>query len=225
MPLKGTYVIENLKVEEMKNIIVVFILLVGVKQSNSQTYDEWFRQKKTQKKYLLEQISALQTYIGYVEKGYSIAAGGLKTISDIKHGDFNLHNNFFNSLSSVNPQVKKYSKVAAIIAMQISIANLIHNTVRQCKQLTNVELNYLQRVFNKVLDGCAENLDALIALITDGDEQMKDDERIRRIDMLYADMQEKNMFVQSFSHSAKGLVMQRRNEKYDVTIEKKLNGL
>jgi hypothetical protein len=209
----------------MKNIIITLLFLALGKLSHSQTYDEWFRQKKTQKKYLLEQIAALQTYIGYAEKGYSIATNGLKTIRDIKNGDFNIHNNFFNSLSSVNPQVKKYSKVAAIIAMQISIAKLVHNTIKQCKLLTSTELDYLQHVFKYVLDDCTKNLDDLIALITDGEQQMKDDERIKRIDHLYTDMQDKQVFVQTFSHSAKGLSVQRRNEQYDIQIEKKLNGL
>ena len=212
----------------MKNVIIILSLLVVGELCQAQTYDEWFRQNKIQKKYLLQQIAALKTYIGYAEKGYSIVNNGLKTISDIKHGDFNLHNNFFNSLSSVNPQVKKYSKVAAIIAMQVSIAKLVHNTMKQCtdsKQLTVTELNYLQQVFNNVLDDCAKILDDLIALVTDGEQQMKDDERIKRIDMLFADMQDKQVFAQSFSHSAKGLSVQRRNDQYDNEIGKKLNGL
>lgn len=212
----------------MKNIIIILVFFVVTKISHAQTYDEWFRQKKTQKKYLLEQIAALQTYISYAEKGYSIATKGLKTIKDIKNGDFNLHSNFFNSLSSVNPEVKKYSKVAAIIAMQISIAKLVQHTIRQCtntKQITVAELNYLQHVFNNVLDDCAKNLDELISLITDGEQKMKDDERIKKIDQLYADMQDKQVFAQSFSHSTKVISVLRRNDQYDIQIEKKLNGL
>lgn len=211
----------------MKNLIIL-LLWVYAAESKAQTYDEWFRQKKTQKKYLIEQIAALQTYVGYAEKGYSIASKGLSTIRDIKHGDFNLHNIFFNSLTSVNPRVKNYVKVADIISMQISIAKQVRNTIKQStngKQLTNTELNYLQQVFNNVLDECAKKLDELFGLITDGEQQMKDDERINRIDNLYADMQDKQVFVQSFSHSAKGLSIQRRNDRYDTQIEKKLNGL
>src|SRR5438046_646086 len=124
----------------MKIIIIILSFLAAGQLCRAQTYDEWVRQSKTQKKYLLEQILALKTYIGYAEKGYSIASKGLNTIKDIKDGDFNLHDNFFNSLSAVNPQVKKYSKVAAIIAMQISIGKVVHNTVRDCrkgKQLTD----------------------------------------------------------------------------------------
>ncbi|MDB5198730.1 MAG: hypothetical protein JWO92_693 [Chitinophagaceae bacterium] len=212
----------------MKNIIIILSFLIAGKLSQAQTYDEWVLQKKTQKKYLLEQILALKTYTGYAEKGYSIATKGLSTIKDIKNGDFNLHNNFFNSLSCVNPQVKKYSKVAAIIAMKIFITKHVHNTIKDCrnaKQLTNTELDYLQKLFNNLLDDCAKNLDELIALITDGEQQMKDDERIKRINKLYADMQDKQVFAQSFGNAAKGLSVQRRIDRYDIEIEKKLNGL
>lgn len=210
----------------MKNILLLFLLVSS--QCSAQTYDEWVRQNKTQKKYLLEQIVALRTYLGYAAEGYSIANQGLNTIKDIKNGDFSLHDNFFKSLSSVNPQVKKYSKVAIIIAMQISIAKLVRNTIKQCtngKQFTVIELDYLQKVFDNLLDDCAKNLDVLIAIITDGEQQMKDDERIKRIDLLYTDMQDKQTFVQSFSNSAKGLSIQRRNEQYDIQIHRKLNGL
>jgi hypothetical protein len=211
----------------MKKFLIILLCLV-VAESHAQTYDEWFRQKNTQKKYLLQQIAALKMYIGYAEKGYSIASKGLNTIHQIKHGDFNLHSTFFNSLSAVNPSVKNYVKVADIISMQISIAKRVRSAIKQCtngKQLTVAELNYLKQVFNNVLDDCGKNLDELFGLITDSELQMKDDERIKRIDKLYDDMQDKNVFVQSFSHSAKGLSIQRRNDQYDITIEKKLNVL
>jgi len=54
-----------LKSERMKKIFL-FLLLVVSAGSNlqAQTFAEWFQQKKTQKKYLLQQIAALQVYIG-----------------------------------------------------------------------------------------------------------------------------------------------------------------
>jgi len=211
----------------MKNsLIIIFVLSVLFCQG--QTSDEWFRQKETATKYLLCQIAALQTYIGYAGKGYSIVTGGLKTIKDIKQGEFNLHNTFFNSLSSVNPAIRKYSKVASIIAMQISIAKQITNTIKSCKKsnmLLNSELKYLNVVFNNLLGECAKNLDELFALITNNESQLKDDERIQRIDKLYDDMKDKQMFTTSFSHSAKGLSIQRMNHQNDIIISKKLHGL
>ena len=50
-----------------------------------------------------------------------IARDGLTTIHEIKNGEFNLHNLFFSSLKTVNPEVAKYSRIAVIIADQVSI--------------------------------------------------------------------------------------------------------
>ncbi len=209
-----------------KLLITLFVLSIGFCQA--QTYDEWFRQKKTAIQYLMSQLAAFQTYIGYAEKGYSIVKSGLTTIKDIKHGDFTLHNDFFNSLSIINPAIKKYSKVAGIIAMQISIGKQISSTIQSCKKsnmLQSSELKYLNTVFNNLLNECSKNLDELIKLITDNVYEMKDDERIKRIDLLYDDIKDKQMFTTSFSHSAKGLTIQRINDDNDIIISKKLHGL
>ena len=207
-------------------LIMLFVLSVSFCQG--QTYDEWFRQKKTATKYLLDQVAALQIYTSYAKKGYAIVNHGLNTIKDIKHGDFNLHHTFFYSLSSVNSAIKKYSKVASIIAIQISIAKQISGTIKSCKKsnmLLSSELKYLSVLFNNLLGDCAKNLDELFALITNNETQMKDDERIQRIDKLYEDMKDKQMFTTSFSHSAKGLSIQRMNDRNDIIISKKLHGL
>jgi hypothetical protein len=91
--------------------------------------------------------------------------------------------------------------------------------------LISSELKYLSVVFNNLLDECAKNLDELFALITNNETQMKDDERIQRIDKLYEDMKDKQLFTTSFSHSAKGLSIQRLNDQNDIIISKKIHGL
>src|SRR5258706_10649819 len=101
----------------MKKMVLVMLLIFNY--AYGQTYDEWFRQQKTQIKYLTEQIAALQVYAGYVEKGYKIAKDGLDAIHAIKQGDFSLHNKYFSSLKNVNHNVKAYAKIADIIALQI----------------------------------------------------------------------------------------------------------
>src|SRR5258706_14560273 len=104
----------------MKKIIMGFVMCSASFCSiHAQTAEEWTQQKKTQIKYLLQQIAANKVYIDYLEKGYSIARNGLQTIQNIKKGDFNLHFNFFDSLKKVNPKIKGWAKVADIIAYQL----------------------------------------------------------------------------------------------------------
>jgi hypothetical protein len=212
----------------MKKLLIISIVVLCAENLSAQTWAEWFRQKVTQKKYLLQQIAALQVYSGYLSKGYSIAKNGLNTIKSIKNGDLLQHTHYFTSLVTVNPKIKRYAKVADIIALQVTIAKQSGNAIKSFRNnhhFTPKEINYLQDVYNKLLSDCAKNLDELLTLITDGNLQMKDDERIKAIDKIYLDMQDKQQFVRAFSNNTAGLSIQRRNEENDIIISKKLKGL
>jgi hypothetical protein len=217
-----------MKMWVMKKLLIISIIVLCAENLFAQTWAEWFRQKETQKKYLLQQIAALKVYSGYLSKGYSIAKNGLNTIKSIKNGDLLQHTNSFTSLVTVNLKIKQSKKVVDIIAMQISITKQTGNAIKRFRNnhhFTTTEINYLQGVFNTLLSACAKNLDELLNLIINGNLQMKDDERIKAIDKIYVDMQDKQQFVRAFSNNAAGLSIQRSNEENDIIISKKLNGL
>lgn len=212
----------------MKKILIVSIVILCAGNLSAQTWSEWFRQNSTQRKYLLQQIAALKVYTGYLSKGYTIAKNGLSAIKGFKNGDLLQHTNYFTSLVTVNPKVKRYTRVAEIIALQISIAKQSASAIKNFKRnpnFTQTEISYLRQVLNSLLSDCAKNLNELFDLITNGNLQMKDDERIRAIDKLYVNMQDKQQFTRSFYNSATGLSIQRSNEANDIIISKKLNGL
>jgi hypothetical protein len=212
----------------MKKLLIISIMVLCAESLFAQIWSEWFRQKRTQRRYLLQQIASLQIYSGFLSKGYSIAKNGLNTVKSIKNGDVLQHTNYFNSQVTVNPQIKRYKKVADIIAMQISIAKqsaITMKSFRNNHHFTSTEINYLRGVFNTLLSACAKNLDELLNLITNGNLQMKDDERIKAIDKIYIDMQDKQQFARAFSNNAAGLSIERSNEENDIIISKKLNGL
>jgi len=202
----------------MKRILTI-ILIITVSGVNAQNWKEWTQQKKTQIKYLVNQIAALQIYATYVEKGYAITKNGLTAIHNIKKGDFSLHDEYFTSLKNVNPKIKLYWKVADIIALQVKIIQGYHqqkNALRQSRQLTPDEISYCNRVFINLLDGCTNIIDQLILLVIDGSLQMKDDERIKRIDALHAEMKDKYVFAQHFTNEANELAIQRFIDANDV---------
>ena len=211
----------------MKTCLIITSLVFSI-LTNAQTIAEWTEQKKTQIKYLLEQIAANKVYIDYVEKGYGIAKKGLSTIQNIKKGDFNLHRDFFGSLEIVNPKIKTYTRVADIIAYQVRIVKNISTTIKNLKesgQFNTDELDYSKAVFENLLEECLKNVDELYLVITSDELQMTDDERIKRIDQLYTDMQDKYSFCQSFSEECSVLAMQRLNEQVEIIMSKKLNGV
>ena len=57
----------------MKKLLILSTMVLCADNLSAQTVAEWFRQKATQRKYLLQQIAALHVYSGYLSKGYSIA--------------------------------------------------------------------------------------------------------------------------------------------------------
>jgi len=201
-----------------KVFVIVLACLIASVLANAQT----------QRKYMLQQIAALQVYIGYAKKGYTIASKGINTVQNIKNGDFNLHRDFFSSLKNVNPKVSKYVKVADIIAYQ---GRIIRNTkqtlqaIRETEQFTTEELDYCKRVFDNLLDECVKTTDELLMVITSGELEMKDDERLKRIDKIYTDMQDKYSFCSSFSDEMGLLSVQRMGEQMELNRSKILNGL
>lgn len=218
-----------LKSVRMKKIILFSLLLVSVAGNlKAQTFAEWTRQKKTQKKYLLQQIAALQVYIGYAQKGYNIAKEGLATIGGFTRGEFDLHTGYFHSLKSVNPAIRRYVKVADIFSLQIKIVQNYNRSYRHLNGsnvISNNELAYVGRVFRRLLDDCDKVLEELLVITTDGKLEMKDDERMERIDMLYLNMQDKYTFSQSFSNDIKSLAASRIKEKTDVQTSRVLQGI
>lgn len=212
----------------MKKIIVLSTGIVICLACHSQTTEEWTQQKSTQKKYLLQQIAALHTYINYAKKGYSIVNKGITTVKNIKKGDFNLHRDFFTHLKNVNPKISRYVKVADIIAYQFRIIKQTKeaaNGVKATQQFAPEEIDYCVSVFNNLLTECGKTIDELILIITDGQLEMKDDERLIRIDELYTDMQYKYAFSSSFCEDVGLLTMQRLNEQVQINYSKILNGI
>lgn len=213
----------------MKKILSLLLVLMAVSGSlKAQTFAEWFQQKKTQKKYLIQQIAALQVYIGYAKKGYNIAKDGLNTIGGFTRGEFDLHGDFINSLKNVNPEIKRYAKVADIIALQVKIVKQSGRAYRQLQRsdmLSANELTYIDRVFTRLLDDCEQILDELITVTSSGKREMKDDERMSRIDRLYLDMQDSYTFSKGFAGEAEALALSRKKEQNDVITRRALQGV
>lgn len=212
----------------MKNtnrIGLIGLILCCSMSMQAQGLGEWFNQKQTQAKYLIKQIAALQVYLHYLEKGYAITEDGLHLIGDLKNGEFNLHKDYFNSLKIVNPNIMKYPKIAGILSMQMSIINHHYSIISISKkggQFTAEELNYIKKVYENLEDEVEKDLDELQLVITNGQMQMTDDERISEIDKIYNQVQDKYSFSQSFSGRVSQLIVQRERGNKEAKELKEL---
>lgn len=172
-----------------------------------------------QRKELLLQIAALQVYIDYAKKGYSAVSKGLNFIGDAKRGELNLHDAYFTSLLKINPKVRNYYKAAEIIAIQFKIMKIYKKSYADLKTADlfhGSELDYIERSFKRLLENCSDTLDQLLVLTTDSKLELKDDQRIQRIDALHKTMLEDYNFCISFSRDAKLLALSKAADQKDA---------
>lgn len=183
--------------------------------SYGQTWGEFFDQKKTQKRYLLEQIAALKVYGDYLKKGYQIVDGGISAVRDITRGEFSLHHAFISSLKLVSPAIRNDVRVAEIIGLQISILRGF-GEIKSSAFLSAEDLTYIHLVQAALTADCFNELEELLLVITSGKLAMKDDERLERLADIYARMLDKNAFSQDFCGNVGVLIRQRKAGENEI---------
>lgn len=211
----------------MKFIYLLFIcIFVSRPTLHSQTFAEWFKQEKTQIQYLQTQITALGVYAKILENGYEIAKNGLYTIGRIGGEDFDLHSNYLTSLKAVNPRLKSYWKIAETIALEEEI---LKNTSKHKLYFKNSsfyksdELFYIENVYNQLLTRCQNSIEELICLTTNGVLDLKDNERLDRIDQIYTNVLDRYVFERYFSSQAFQLSLNRARELSEINDLKTIN--
>ncbi|WP_130855661.1 hypothetical protein [Olivibacter jilunii] len=196
--------------------------------AEAQTFSEWFKQKKTRKKYMAQQIAALKVYKEYIEEGWEIAQNGLGIVEKFKGGEFGLHQLFFGSLKAINPIIKRYPKIADIIAMQVAIIKVRGQYLKEFREggfFREGELEFMQSAYARLLEDGSTVILELTDLTTNGKLEMKDDERINRINALYDESVEQYRFARRFGEEAQFLSLSRKNENREADVLKSWLGL
>ncbi len=166
-----------------------------------------------------EKLSQFKSILNQMKAGYDIISYGYNAIKDISEGNFSLHSVFIGGLMIVSPEVKKYGRIADIVSAQVKI-NAEYRSALSRFQSSGIfnpgELKYMGRVYGKLLDQAKDNLDDLLMVITDAQLRMSDEERLAQIDRIYADMQDKIVFLRKFNESGSVLAAQRNRELKDI---------
>lgn len=171
----------------------------------------------------IEKLSQFKKILSDMKKGYELLSGGYKTVKDMTEGNFSLHKTFLDALMQVSPAVKNYKRVAEIVEYQISIVKESRNGMNRFIKSGNFsgqEINYFEKVYGNLLNQSLRNLDELTMIITADKLRMSDDERLKAVDDIYEQMQDKLLFLRNFNASSTVLALQRSKEKNDVYVSK-----
>jgi len=208
----------------MKKIIILLIVLSACITNKLSAQSQEVQQLLLN----VEKLAQFKQILSDMKKGYQIVSTGYSTIRDLSEGNFSLHKTFIDGLMVVSPTVKKYKRVADIINNQIMIVKEHKNAFNRFKQDGNFnpdEIEYLGKVYSNLFNQSANDLDELAIIITDSKLRMSDDERLEAIDRIYANIQDKLLFLQHFNNNTTILAVQRAREKNDAVTMKKIYGI
>lgn len=173
----------------------------------------------------MEKLTQFKAILSDMQAGYTILTQGYGAVKDISEGNFNLHSAFLNSLEAVSPEVRKYGRIADIIANQASIVSeykAAWNQANASGHFTAQELVYMNSVFNHLLNQSVDNLTNLTNVITANTLRMSDAERLQAIDHIYSDTQNKLIFLRHFNNQVAILSVQRQKEANELQTLKNL---
>lgn len=176
----------------------------------------------------VEKLRQFKNILKDMKKGYTVLRSGYKAVKDISQGNFSLHEVFLDGLMAVNPEIKKYRRVTDIISYQTAIVSEYESSFKRFKASSNFngrEIDYLGRVYKQLFDQSLNNLDELVTVITSSQLRMSDDERLRAIDRIFADTEDKLLFLRNFNRETSILNLQRQKEKADLAATKQLYNL
>ncbi len=189
-----------------------------------------FGQSQEAKQLLLnvEKLAQLKLMLSHMKTGYKILEKGYTSIKNISQGNFNLHRDFLDGLLQVSPAVKKYSKVADIIRVQLKLVKEAKDALaefRGSRQFTVAEIEYLGNVYANLLKESLKMLDELVTVVTAGKLRMSDDERLQAIDRIHDEVLEQYTFLNEFNNGTAILSLQREKEQMDIDLMRKIHGL
>ena len=168
----------------------------------------------------VEKLSQFKNILRDMKAGYEIISAGYNAVRDISKGNFSLHETFLDGLMAVSPEVRKYHKIAGIVSAQgkiLSEYKAAFSSFKSSDRFNVQEVNYLASVYGQLNKQSLANLESLLMVITAGQLRMSDEERLSAIDEIYADMQEKLLFLRHFNTQGLGILRQRGLEERDVS--------
>jgi len=206
---------KRLKAKGVLCCCLLIFLSATATYAQSFSFSDLFGQGSKELKNMAQQIAALNAFETSVRQCYTMLKGEWTAISNWKNGEYGLHQRYYTSLNNVNPAVKSDPDVASIQSEQKTIITLLI-ALQRLSGLQPYEQTYIQSVASNLLTACDADMQQLQNVLTAGVLTMSDDERLKEVANLQADMLNKYRFTQSFCNAVRLMVVQRNEENNEV---------
>lgn len=210
-----------------KHLFLTLLFALACFDGRAQLFKEWFRQNRTQREYLKEQIAQLKIYLELTKEGYKIAKTGLNTIHQIKNGEFKLHKNRFDSLLIVKSGITSLSGLQQISDLHGSVNEICEKLPREiedCQGLSTGQKKQFTLALKILYDDCQVLVYGFFAVIRDGQLSMTDDERINRIAYFQQEFEKNYLFAQDLRRQVGLVCDQTKKETEEIQNRRTLHG-
>ncbi|MBE7178652.1 MAG: hypothetical protein INR69_19790 [Mucilaginibacter polytrichastri] len=184
-------------------------LIPGVR---AQTFAEFFRQNKTQEKYLIQQIAALAVYSTNARTGYGITNLGLKTIRAFTGEEFDLHADYITGLSVPKSLIKVLSGADALKTKRSGLEQIWAETLRHADPDDKAEL---QKLIRGLREETAQ-ISAAYELACSDRVAMSDEERLKTIEKLRRKLDEVSTFSSRIAGQVRSVKTYRQQETESI---------
>ena len=167
----------------------------------------------------VEKLTQFKQILSDMKKGYQTLSTGYRLVKNISQGNFSLHETFLNGLYLVSPEVRKYHRVADVIRLQARLVGEYKSAFARFKnggRFSVAEMGYLEKVYGQLLKLSLRNLEELTMVLTSGQLRMSDEERLKAIDGLFLEMEDRLVFLRDFNQRTSLLAFQRGKESSEL---------
>lgn len=211
----------------MKKLLLICYLAFLSLPSYSQTFEEWWNQKETQKKYLVEQLAALEAYGAVLKEGYETVSQGLGLMRTIQHEDFSQHQSFYGSFSKINPTISSHPETEKCIQIYKQTKQLTTHipTLLEIALLTEAEKRVILHICQAIQKDSDQILLDLESFLQEEKIHLNDSERLERVLQTQNDLQEVLGFGLRFYQECENLMFSRKQELQSIIASKSLHAI
>lgn len=203
-----------------KNLLLVTCCCLFTWGGYAQNSAEWLRQKRTQTRYLLEQILANGVYQDYLKQGYRVLQGGLNLIGEWKNREFELHTQYLNAgrngLLPVIPELWT-TRFAELSRTYIRENQALRQLCQSGSPLGSKEKRFVYQVIARLEEQYTRHRNNFIELATFGSRALNDRQRLESLNKLLDQLGAEVTLLANFQAEVSWILAQRKAEQRDLS--------
>jgi len=152
----------------------------------------------------------------------------LNEITDWVEKQRTLYKDYYEELWQVKNVISYYHRVREIANKEVQLVSEYKRAWRLFQQdghFTGDELNYMEKVYNGILDESVKNLDQILLVVNSFSTQMSDAKRLEIINNAYNQVETNYTDLIAFNQQNVLMSLQRVKSKNDISVVKALYGL